>query len=226
MLQESIHNQLAVDDLRTLAQLYLLGPWCGPDMEVLPFGPGPSMSPFLGSYCASDYRARGAIMPGFGWYHRNAVLRSGTATNRGTAKPPAPNAARASLMPRNPTIEKTISQEYGHLQHPGMPSILTKVDTPALSSYFRHCTEEPHPALCSDAKECQASCCFVLAIFACPVCMFLHINMLSIPRERSSATKDGLQYQAVRLYRRLSRPLRLLLLRKALSAVHRCTSWT
>lgn len=145
---------------------------------------------------------------------------------RGTAKTPAPNAARASLMPRNPTIEKTISQEYGHLQHPGMPSILMKVDTPALSSYFRHCTEEPHPALCGEAKECQASCCFVLAIFACPVCMFLHINMLSIPRERSSATKDGLQYQAVRLYRRLSRPLRLLLLRKALSAVHRCTSWT
>lgn len=81
------------------------------------------------------------------------MLRSGTATNRATAKPPAPNAARASLMPRNPTIEKTISQEYGHLQHPGMPSILMKVDTPALSSYFRHCTEEPHPALCSDAKE-------------------------------------------------------------------------
>lgn len=66
MSQGSIHNQLAVDDLRTLVQLYLLGPWCGPDMGVLPFGPGPSMSPFLGSYCASDYRARGAIMPELG----------------------------------------------------------------------------------------------------------------------------------------------------------------
>lgn len=125
----------------------------------------------LGSYCASDYRARGAIMPGLGWYHRNAVLRSGTATNRGTAKPPAPNAARASLMPRNPTIEKTISQEYGHLQHPGMPSILIKVDTPDLSSYFRHCTEEPHPALCSDAKDVKRRAALswqsLLARFAC-----------------------------------------------------------
>lgn len=123
------------------------------------------------------------------------MLSSGTATNRGTAKPPAPNAARASLMPRNLTIEKTkvSAKNHGHLQHTGMPSILMKVDTPALSSYFRNCTEEPHLALCSNAKECQASCCFVLATFACPVYMFLHTNMLSIPRERSSATNDGLQ---------------------------------
>lgn len=195
MSQESTHNQLAVDDLRTLVELYLLGPWCGPDMEVLPFGPGPSMSPFLVFYCASNYGARGAIMPG--WHGITGMRCSvvvlpptGERRNRLPRTPHGP-------MPRNPTIEKTISQEYGHLQHPGMPSILMKVDTPALSSYFRHCTEEPHPALCSDAKECRASCCFVPAIFACPVCMFLHINMLSIPRERSSTTKDGLQYQAV-----------------------------
>lgn len=90
MSQGSIHNQLAIDDLRTLVQLYLVRPWCGPDMEVLPFGPGPSMSPFLVFNCASDYGARGAIMPGLGWYHRNAVLNSGTATNKGNGENACP----------------------------------------------------------------------------------------------------------------------------------------